>query len=124
MRPREYQFGDQCFLVDEQQEANLINFLSNIKALSKLLPNKSGTPSDRNGCPPLKVALVEIGVGQRVPKISATFERLAAELPKGTVKLIRINPETMSQSGGKKDWLIHLKAGAKESLEKIDQLLH
>jgi len=57
-----YQFGDNCFLANQAEEMNLANWCHAVVALSKTNPS-------------IRVVMLELGVGMRLPKIRVHIER-------------------------------------------------
>lgn len=103
-RPNVYQFGDQCFITNEYEENNSANWLHAVEQIVKRDPSA-------------KVVFIELGVGQRLPKLRVIFERSQKDLPQGQCTIIRVNPEVKTESVTPQ--VIGLPVGGKEALTKI-----
>ena len=107
-RPRVYMFGDSMFLPPAQEDV----FFNCMLAVSSLL----------KGNPSLSLALLEVGVGLRLPKIRKCFEGLLHRFP-SQVSIIRINPSLPSSSLSSHSSLISLPLSSYEALKSIDEKL-
>jgi len=103
-RPNVYQFGDQCFIENQIEENNRANWLHAVERILKRDPTAS-------------VVFLELGVGQRLPKIQVTFERAQKDLPANQCTLIRVNPEVKKETSS--PGFIGLPVGGLEALKKI-----
>jgi len=105
-RPNVYNFGDYCFIENTAQENNKSNW---IQAAEKIL-KRDNTSS---------VVMLEIGVGQRLPKIRVTFERMQENFPLSRCTIIRINPEVKIESI--QEGLISIPLSGMEALTRINK---
>jgi len=113
-RPCVYQFGDNCFLANEAEEMNLANWCHAVAALAKTDPS-------------VRVVMLELGVGMRLPKIRVHFERMLHDMPEGQGCIIRVNPEysshTLTEGLNEGRDILSIPAGALAVIEAIDKHL-
>lgn len=107
-RPNVYNFGDTCFIENEEEETNRSNWFNAVERIIKGDANAS-------------IVMLELGVGQRLPKIRVIFERLLKALPPGRATIIRVNPQI--SKGDRGEGIIDLACGADDALAGIDKFL-
>uniref|UniRef100_A0A7S0ZNS7 Deacetylase sirtuin-type domain-containing protein n=1 Tax=Noctiluca scintillans TaxID=2966 RepID=A0A7S0ZNS7_NOCSC len=114
LRPHVYLFGDGNKFVDAQQETGTQDFSRWCEEVRALLSSDAS----------LRLAIVEIGCGLRVPNIRKRCEEFLTSCPREQARLIRINPEAEAT-----DQQFHappsvvVKAGARVALKSIHMQL-
>jgi NAD-dependent SIR2 family protein deacetylase len=98
-RPAVYNFGDSHFVGDAVDEANLVCFVEAVRALQ------------------LPVVLLEIGVGQRLPRI----RRIFGDLHSDAVMHIRLNPDEREPD---EPGVVRVRANAVDALTQMLSFLH
>lgn len=98
-RPAVYNFGDSHFVGDAVDEANLVCFVEAVGALR------------------LPVVLLEIGVGQRLPRI----RRIFGDMHSDKVTHIRLNPDERETD---EPGVMRVRANAADALAQLLSFLH
>lgn len=108
LRPHIYLFGDGSRFINKEEVTGEQSFrLWQDETLAALCAN-----------PTLKLAIVEIGCGLRVPNVRKRCETLFAKSPAGQCEFVRINPEATEQVFEAKP-TVCVQASAVEALQKI-----
>jgi len=82
-RPNTLMFGDSRDFVEDQNVVRTDDYRTWTTTILKLLKEN----------PKLKLAIIEIGCGIRIPSIRKRCEEMLSACPKGQCELIRINPD-------------------------------
>ncbi|KAL1498728.1 hypothetical protein AB1Y20_014038 [Prymnesium parvum] len=111
-RPNVYLFGDGEMFQEEERVTRRAAYREWVE----------GVTADLRAHPELRLVVVEVGCGLRVPSVRKRGEELCAAVPPGQACLVRINPEHGHSSMVYKPDIV-ISTGALDALLAIEQLL-